>query len=231
VDKATSALTYNVAFENQPTATAPAGQVMVTEKLDVKLVDLSTLTVGPISFGSTTINHPSGLNNFNMVSSINSLLLVRIQASLNTSSGLMKWTFTSITFNRTPANILPSGSYCAADGQTTGKQITDTASLVCDANAPINTPSWLNTLDADAPVSSASAPTSVTASCDTADIPVTWTESDKGAGVSVYRVYIFDNGAPFTVWQNNVTATSAHYSGSFDRTYGFYAIAVWGAPL
>jgi hypothetical protein len=69
---------------------------MVTDQLDVKLVDLSTLTVGPISFGLATINPPIGLNNFNTVSSINSSLSVRIQASSQHRSGLMKWMFSSM---------------------------------------------------------------------------------------------------------------------------------------
>src|SRR5207302_1064713 len=34
-----------------------------------------------------------------------------------------------------------------------------------------------------------------------------------------------DNGGPFTVWQQNVTATSATFAGVVGHTYRFYSIA------
>jgi uncharacterized repeat protein (TIGR01451 family) len=45
-------LTYSVSFENLPTATASAQQVVVTDQLDSNTVNLASFALGPLSFGS-----------------------------------------------------------------------------------------------------------------------------------------------------------------------------------
>src|SRR5579871_5204169 len=42
---------YLVSFENEPTASAPAQQVVVTDHLDPTTVDLTSFSFGPIAFG------------------------------------------------------------------------------------------------------------------------------------------------------------------------------------
>jgi len=49
-----------------------------------------------ISFGTNVISLPSGTNSFNTTFNLNPSLSVTIQASLNASTGLLTWTFTSI---------------------------------------------------------------------------------------------------------------------------------------
>jgi hypothetical protein len=57
-------LPYIVGFENEPSATAPAAAVVVTDQLDPAKVDLSTFSLGPVSIGSNVITPPLGVNSF-----------------------------------------------------------------------------------------------------------------------------------------------------------------------
>jgi len=91
--------------------------------------------------------------------------------------------------------------------------------VVFDTNAPIATPTWLNTIDRDAPVSHV-LPLSTTQSATT--FPVQWAGTD--AGIRYFSVYVSDNGGAFTLWQDRTTAVSANFTGAVGHTYGFYAL-------
>ena len=235
---------YTVAFENQASATLPASQVVVTDQLDPTKVNLATLTLGTITFGTTVISLPGGTNNFNTTHSINSSMSVRIQGSLDTGTGLLKWTFTTID----PSTGLPpsdptvgflppdangvegQGSVLFAvmplSGLVTGTQIANQANVVFDANAPILTPTWLNTIDVTPPTSTVGAlPVTETV----ATFPVAWAGSDVGSGIASYSIWVSDNSGPFAEWLSQTTAAMASYAGTAGHTYGFYSIATDGA--
>ena len=242
--RGSAALTYAVGFENEATAAFPADTVVVTDQLDPTKVDLTTLTLGSISFGTNVISLPGGTSNYNTTYNINSSLSVRIQGSLNSTTGLLKWTFTSIDPSTGLPPTDPTIGFLPPDtdgvkgqgsvqfnvmplsGQKTGIQVTNTASVVFDTNAAIQTPTWLNTLDVDAPVSSvAKLPAAQTTADTSATFTVSWSGTDQGSGIGSYDVYVSDNGGAFATWQTGVTATSASYTGSLGHTYGFYSIA------
>jgi len=246
--RGSAALTYSVGFENEATAAFPADTVVVADQLDPTKVDLTTLTLGSISFGTNVISLPSGTSNYNTTHNINSSLSVRIQGSLNSTTGLLKWTFTSIDPSTGLPPTDPTVGFLPPDtdgvkgqgsvqfnvmplsGQKTGTQVTNAASVVFDTNAAIKTPTWLNTLDVDAPVSSvAKLPASQTTAGASATFTVSWSGTDKGSGIGGYDVYVSDNGGAFAQWQTGVAATSASYTGSLGHTYGFYSIATDGA--
>ena len=233
-------LPYIVAFENEATATLPAAQVVVTDQLDPTKVDLSTVSLGTIAFGTTVINVPAGTNSFNTTDSLTSSLSVRIQGSLNSDTGLLKWTFTSIdpTTGLPPTD--PTVGFLPPDtdgvsgqgsvvftvmpkkGLATGTQITNQATVVFDANAPINTPTWLNTIDTTPPTSSVQA---LPATEPGIAFNVSWSGTDVGSGIASYSIYVSDNGGAFALWQAAVSVTSATYTGQPGHTYGFYSIA------
>ena len=235
-----SPFVYTVAFENQASATLPASQVVVTDQLDPTKVNLSTLTLGNIGFGTTTISLAGGTNNFNTTYSINSSMSVKIQGSLNPNTGLLTWTFTTIdpSTNLPPTDptvgFLPPDangvegqgsvmfSVMPQSGLATGTEISNQATVVFDANAPLQTPTWLNTIDVTPPTSAVQAlPSTETVT----SFPVTWAGSDSGSGVASYSTYVSDNGGAFTQWLNQTTSTSAAYAGVPSHTYGFYSIA------
>lgn len=240
-------LPYDVGFENEPTAALPAAAVVVTDQLDPSKVDLTTVSLGAVSFGSNIINLPTGTSNYTTTYTPTGVTnyVVRIQGSLNPTTGLLKWTFQTIdpTTGLPPTDptvgflppdtngIVGQGSVLfnvmPKAGQTTGAQITNRATVVFDANAPINTPTWLNTLDVNAPVSHVTAlPATEAANTFT----VSWSGADVGSGIASYTIYVSDNGGPFTAWQASATATSASFTASAaGHTYGFYSIATDGA--
>jgi hypothetical protein len=232
-------LHYVVGFENDPTATLPAAQVVVTDQLDPTKVNLSTLTLGSITIGATNISLPQGTNSYNTTYKLSSTISVRISGSVDTTTGLLKFTFTTIdpTTNLPPTDptvgfLPPDTNGIVGQGAVTfnvmpvstiptGTAVNNTASVVFDTNAAIQTQTWTNTLDVDAPDSSVTAlePEEL------ASFPVSWAGTDKGSGIATYTVYVSDNGGAFTPWQTAVTTTTATYAGTVGHSYGFYSIA------
>lgn len=104
----------------------------------------------------------------------------------------------------------------------TGTQIRNRASIVFDANAPILTPEWYNTVDNSKPASSV-LPLQAVQSLES--FPVRWQGTDAGSGVLEYTIFSSENGGPFTPWLRNVATTSATFYGQFGKSYAFYSIA------
>jgi hypothetical protein len=233
--RTTSPFPYGVFFENQP-----AAQVVIADQLDPAKVDLTTVKLGTFAFGTNIITLPLNTSDYNTTFRINSSLSVRIQGGVNTDTGLLTWTFTSIdpTTGLPPSDptvgFLPpdvngvegQGSVTftvkAKSNLTTGTQIANQATVVFDANAPIGTPTWLNTIDVTPPVSAVATLPVAEA---TAMFPVSWSGSDVGSGIAFYSIYVSDNFGPFTAWLSQTAATTASYSGQAGHTYGFYSIA------
>ncbi|MGC9197734.1 MAG: SBBP repeat-containing protein [Acidobacteriaceae bacterium] len=233
-------LTYNVAFENQPTATAPAAQVVVTDQLDPTKVDLTTVQLTAFTFGTNILSVPPGAKNYNTLFSINSSLSVRIQGSVSAQTGLLTWTFTSIDPSTGLPPTDPSVGFLPPDtdgvsgqgsvifsvspkaGDTTGTVISNMATVVFDANAPLSTQTWTNTLDVTPPSSSVQALPATTTS---GSFTVNWSGTDTGSGIAFYDIYVSVNGGSYSIWQSQTTATSATYTASTAGSYSFYSIA------
>ena len=58
-----TALPYQIDFENSPTATAPAQQVVITETFDPNL-NLNTFQLTEIAFGDTVLAIPPGSQDY-----------------------------------------------------------------------------------------------------------------------------------------------------------------------
>ena len=231
---------YSIYFDNIPTATAPAQKVVVIDQLDSSLVDLSTVSLGKISFVSKLITPPTtplstiGTYSTNVDLRPAQNLIVNIVAAFNQSTGVLTWTYTSLdpsTMQATTdplAGFLPPGTEGSVSfsvtpkAAATGTQITNQATVVFDVNPPINTPTWLNTIDSTRPVSKVSAlPTPQLSP----SFSVQWSGTDVGAGIQDYTVYASDNGSAFTAWLTNTAATQSNYIGTAGHTYRFYSIA------
>jgi len=230
---------YAIYFENQPSATAPAQTVTITDTLNANL-DLSTVTLGPITFPNQVITPPAiPLYNSPFTTTVDlrptTNLLVKINATLNTTTGLLTWTFQSLdpATNQPPADPLAGFLPPGAEGSVfftvlpkssikTGTVIQNTATVVFDANPPINTPTWFNTIDNTKPTSHVN---TLPATESTTSFTVSWAGSDDGAGVQDFTVYVSDNGGSFSPWQTNTPATSATFNGTVGHTYRFYSIS------
>lgn len=232
---------YAIFFENEPTATAAADQVVVTNQIDPTRFDLTTLTLGPISFLGFPGVVPTAiplqtLGQFSTQVSLETTnLLVNVKASLNSTTGLLTWTLQAIDpiTGLPPADpslgLLPPGgggsvSFTARLVPTLalGALIADQAVVTFDANAPISTAVWSNTLDNTPPASHVNAlpPTESTSS-----FIVNWSGTDGGSGVQSYTIYVSDSGGQYGNWLTQTSSTSAKFIGNIGHTYSFYSIA------
>jgi hypothetical protein len=232
---------YAIYFENLETATAPAQEVVVADTLDTTKVDLSTVALGPIRFGSHVLAPPPGstsfLGAFDLRPSTN--LVVKADVRLDSGAGILTWRLSSIDPDTgdpptdplagfLPPNIAPpqgegSVQYTVLPkgGVTTGVVVGNRASIVFDTNEAILTPVWTNTFDASEPTSAVAALPAVTP---TLSIPVTWAGSDAGSGVRDYTIHVSVDGGPDSIWLNRVSQTSGYFSGSPGHSYAFYSI-------
>jgi hypothetical protein len=234
-------LEYTIQFENDPGATAPAAEVLVTDQLDPALVDLTTLALGPIAFGDTQVVPPPGLSSFTRDVDLRPArdLIVRIEAGVD-PAGLLSWRLESLD----PATLEPptdplagflppnanppegdgyvSFTVAQAPGLATGTAIANQARIVFDANPPIDTPIWSNTIDATPPASQIASLVPV-GEC-TQDLQVGWSGSDVGSGIGGYSIEVSEDGGPFSLWLASDEST-ATFPGRWGRSYAFRSIA------
>jgi len=234
-------LQYSIHVENVETATAPAQEVVVTDQLDVAKTDLHTFSFEQIYFGNNRLSPSAGSRAFSADVDLrpNNNLIVRVDARLNLETGLVTWRFTSID----PATGLPTDDPVAGflppnitppqgegivlftvmpkQGLSTGTEIRNRARIVFDANAPIDTPEWFNTIDNAKPTSQV-LPLSAN-QC--TSFQVGWSGTDIGSGILDYTVFVSENGGPFTVWLLHTTATLGTFAGQSSKSYSFYTVA------
>jgi len=231
---------YTVRFENQATATAPAVFVTVTHPLDTDL-DLNTFELGDFGFGNIYIDVPSGFKSYTDRVDLTKTIgyYVDFKAALNTSNRTVTWKLTTIDPetgdlpDEVDGGFLPPNnpnhdgegfvnySISPKANLTTGTAIDAKASIVFDINDPINTPNWRNTVDVNDPTSKVGA----LPANSTSEFTVSWSGTDTGSGIANYDVFVSLNGGAFTLWQDNITTTSAIYKGEVGKTYSFYSIA------
>jgi len=238
----TTAYNYTVEFENQPTASLPAQQVVVTDSLDTSTLDLSTFSLGPILFGNYTLRPAAASQQFSggidLRPELN--LIVKVDAGLNRSTGVVTWRFTSLDPDTEQPTTNAAAGFLPPDvnppqgtgyvfytihprtGVASGSVVCNQATVIFDTNAPINTANWCNTIDDIAPSSKV---TQLPAYESTASFPVQWTGTDAGAGIDSYTIYVSDNGAPYAPWLTSTTLTGSSYPGTLGHTYAFYSIA------
>ena len=236
---------YQIRFENDSAATAPAVLITVTDPLDKSVYDLSTFALSTIAFADTSVTPPSGLKNWTTTVALpgESRFVVRVIAGLNVETGVASWQLMAIDPNTgqfpadATAGFLPpnrqkpegEGSLFFTikpkAGLASGTQLCNGARIVFDVNEPIDTPLWCNTLDFVDPQSQTARLDPV--QTDTS-FTVSWTGQDATSGVSAYSVYVSTNDGPFQLW-TTTRALSATFTGAQDSLYSFYTIARDGA--
>lgn len=235
-------LTYTVHFENVPTATAPAQVVLVTDQLNPDTVDLDTFRLGPITFGDVTLNPAPGVQAFTGGVDLRPTqnIVVTVHAGLDKQTGVVTWRLTSIdpdTGQLTedpdagflPPNTTPpvgEGSVVftvmPARRLATGTEIRNQATIVFDINPPISTPTWVNTVDNDAPLSKV-LPLSPTQTSSV--FTVQWQATDAGSGVQDATLFVSENGGPFRPVVEDVASTAVTFVGQAGKTYSFFSVA------
>jgi len=235
-----SKMPYIIGFENQPKATAPAQQVVVTETLDPNL-DAATFQLGNMGFGNVIISIPAGRQVYKTRVDARSWLGLFVDVSAELKDRVITWTFTSIdpTTQNVPIDpgigfLPPNQVPPLGDGYVTyfvrpraglspGTEIDAQASIVFDSNAAVPTNVFVNTLAVNGPTSKVNALPAVETS---PNFNVSWSGTDVGGpGIATYDIYVSTDGGAFQSFVTGATATSAMFTGSAGHTYGFISAA------
>jgi hypothetical protein len=234
---------YTILFENKSNATAPAHIVTITDTLNLSVFDISDFGFGSFGWGDTLFSPPGNkLKAFSMDIDMRPELelITRVSGKLDTITGVVKWEFLSLNpetmdleedpfLGFLPPNVKsPEGegfvSYSVGLNKDlkTNAEIKNKASIVFDANEPIITNEYLNTLDLDAPESK------IYPLKETLEnhFLLEWTGSDKGSGIQYYSIYVLENDTLLYPWLTRTTSLSAPFEeGEIGSRYKFYSIA------
>ncbi len=238
-----SLMPYTILFENKREATAPAHIVTITDTLDLTVFNLSDFGFGSFGWGDTIFSPPG--NRLKAFSADIDMrpgleLITRVSAKLDTLTGVVRWEFLSlnpVTMELEEDPLLgflpPNATSPEGEGfvsfsvglkpeLNTGDEIRNQASIVFDANPPIITNNYLNTLDLDKPQSQ------VYPLEETSDnyFPVQWSGTDIGSGIAGYTLYVLENDTLLYAWLNNTMETTANFDAVVGSAYKFYSVAM-----
>lgn len=236
--------TYIIDFENKSTASAPAQEVFITDTLDVNSFDIASFKAGYIRIGSKIAQAPVNVSEntweIDMRPAMNLITLVELNP--DKTKGIANWYFKCIDpkTNDFPTDALTGflppndttgrGEGCVSfmiDLKETVKdedKVKNRASIVFDYNAPILTPTWGNTKDMIAPVSSMSE--AVLASDTTATISWLGSDNKGGSGVYCYYVFVKQDSSGYQPLFTRTSKTSAEFKFNKGVEYSFYVTAV-----
>ena len=240
---ATDPLEYTIRFENMPTATAPAKQVVITQKLDSDL-DLRSFRLGSLGWGDLVFQVPENRSFYSERIDLTSEygIYADITAFIDIATGEIKWEIKAIDpeTGDIPTDPLkgflpPNDENRIGEGfvtytikskndANTGDRIDAEARIIFDNNEPIDTPSIFNTIDAGKPTSEVASLPSVS---ENTTFLVKWAGNDEtdGSGLATYNVYVSEDDGAFELWQGGTTLTEATFEGEAGRTYKFYSLA------
>ena len=154
-----AAFPYQIDFENDPTATAPAQDVTITDQLDITHLDISTFQLSGIGWGDTVLSIPAGSQHYEATVPMTyngQTFDVDVEAGIHTATGQVYATFTSIDPNTELPPDVSSGFLPPEDGTgrgegyvsytiqpkaglATGTAITNVALVTFDQNIAIAT--------------------------------------------------------------------------------------------
>lgn len=239
---------YTIMFENKPTASAPAREVVITDRLDGSKLDLLTFALGPVWFGDQVIAPPPGLRAWSGSVDLRPAkpAIVTVDAKLD-DSGLATWHFKTIdpatqTFPEDPlAGFLPANNpppigegavtFTVAQKRNlkTGTRIANGARIVFDKNEAIDTPTFTNTIDRTSPrVTLRKAKALVPRarkSRGACPVALSWKGADKGSGVGSYTVWVAARKkGDFRAVKRSYKRTRLTYKGKRGVRYWFRVV-------
>ncbi|HVX63672.1 MAG TPA: carboxypeptidase regulatory-like domain-containing protein, partial [Pirellulales bacterium] len=238
-------LGYEIEFENESAATAPAQEVTITEQLDPN-IDPRSFRLGDFGWGGMRFSPPPDSAFYQTtIDETDALgILVQVTATIDVSSGTAIWNFLSIdpATGEKPLDggkgFLPPDDGAGSGqgfvtytvlpdaGVRTGDVIHAQATIYFDSNAPIDTRTIFNTIDDG--LSLGSQISGLPAHEPTPQFTLSWAPANQdpsASAVATYDVYVSDNGGPFTPFIINTTATQATFNGQKGHTYTFYSLA------
>ena len=238
---------FRIYFENKSTATAAAQEVFIDFDMPEEW-NRESFNVSEISIGNQWYNLNNAIkvaDNVWLVNQTSTGEQIRISVSVDWETGHVRWylrSWVADTADHFPADaysgFLPPNNKEVHDGEgyvsfsvslnsgiASGTRIEEFATIIFDANEPIVTNTWVNTLDVTAPVSVIQS--IVLDETDKHKMTVTWSGTDEHSGIASFDVYYStDNGETYTKWLSQTTATSGIFENATpDTTYLFKVIA------
>lgn len=234
---------YTIYFENKSTATAAAQEIFVTTTLPAGM-DWDSIEVGEISIGNEVYTLSDDCliaENIWLVDQASTGDQIKIRFDFDPETGEANWylrSYVATTYDNFPESaydgFLPPNDKETHVGEgyvsyrvkydsnlATGDVVSTNATIVFDTNEPIDTNTWLNTIDADAPVVQLDNTVPLSSS-----VFLQWSGSDVGSGIDQYQIYVSSDGSAYTLWNTfDGNVTSAFYE-STDGEYSFYILAV-----
>ncbi|NIQ99307.1 MAG: hypothetical protein GTN78_03790, partial [Gemmatimonadales bacterium] len=203
-----------IRFENLPTATAEAENIVITDTLDPNL-DWNTLEIGEAHIGGESRQPRVVLNpttrtiawsfaGANLPPNCDDPLRPECQG-IGAGQG-------SVSFSVKPLPNLP-----------TGAEVHNYATIIFDFNDPMCTNEVVHWIDSGPPESAVLALPVESPN----RFQVCWTGQDDpgGTGVRDYTIYVSDDGGPYTTWLDSIAETCGEYQGLWGHTYSFYSVA------
>jgi hypothetical protein len=236
---------FKIRFENDPVfATAPAQIVTIHQDVHPNM-NIFSFRLSDFGFGDFTFSVPENTTFYTQRLDVRDSLgvYVDVVAGIDIINNQLFWIFESIdpvtgteptdaTKGFLPVNDsvrrLGEGfvtyTIMPKSGVVTGDTITATASIVFDINEAIITNTWLNTIDAVAPVSYVV--NNFTTYADTTSIPISFGGQDDpgGTGIKSFHLYVSKNNGPWELYQEYDADTLALFTAA-SGNYRFYSIA------
>ena len=233
-------MAYTITYENKSTATAPAHEVYINDKLDASKYDLSTF--GFSSFGWAGQTWSVGGNAKEFTRDIpytvkETEITVRVSGQFNEKTGEVNWSIVSLKKNGDEIDdpdlgyLLPNNDNHDGEGfvsfsiehkanPANGSTISNKATIVFDANDPIETNTFVNTFDTDYPTSKI---TGVVRNGN--KMTVKFEGSDATSGIESYNLYVFKNGGEAELLTGSVTTNQYQFETEANTTYALCVIA------
>lgn len=236
-----SPMAYTVSFENKPEATAHAQIVTIDDQLNTSVFDLETFRFGPVTVMEKTLM-PPGLPMKKFTGDIDlrpdQNIVVRVDAELS-DEGMLQWVFSSLNADTMEpleqddiGGFLPPGkegsvsiNIMPAPSLTHGTELNNFATIYFDNNLGIQTNTWNNKIDKQAPESHVNAMPGVVYPI-SKSFNINWTGSDPESGINRYFIFVSIDGGEYQSWLSNVEKVSAYFECPSYGVYRFYSVAM-----
>ena len=232
---------YTITFENKASASAPAHEVLVYDKLDASKYDLSTFSFNGFGWADKSfVVGGSKIKEFTRDVTYNVKgqdILVRVSGQFDEKTGIVRWSFVSLKKNGEEIDdpdlgfLVPNNDNRDGEGfvsfiiehkanPANGSTISNKATIIFDANEPIETNAYLNTFDTDYPTSKI---TKVEEK--QGQLVVTVSGSDATSGIGAYHIYAFKNGDAAEKVATIMEGNQATFACDPGTKYGLCVIA------
>jgi hypothetical protein len=227
------AIPYSIRFRNASNATGSVQRVVIDDALPSTL-DLSTVSLGAITFGGAQIDPPSGQSEYKAVAPLGGGLVATVFATLDPTTSHRVWTIQATTSgtDQPPTDpnqgFLPpgvSGSVLftvKALPLAPGTPIVNSATVAFDGNSPQSTNQWTNGADNTPPASHVLALGAVQGQT---NFTVNWVADGAPPDLKDFTIYVSMDNNAYTVWRQNITSTSDVFASQRGHAYSFYSVA------